>query len=466
VKSPISALPDLEHYFDEGSGAYYGRKPDGHFGILPGKDLDTRLIKAGFSAKKGRDGLSEVDEARLRIQDDRCVQLAMPLAGYLSGVITSGGIKILVTSSPCILSPVAGEFQNIQALLRGLLDEPEHMQQEVLYAWLKRAYESLRSGRFTPGQAVFFAGPQNCGKTLLTLLITTILGGRSARAYGFLSGKTEFNKDVFSAEHQIIDDEIATSDHRSRRALGAAIKALTVSVTHRLHAKNRDAITVEPFFRLTGCLNDNAEDLNVLPPLDDSVADKLIILRAHLHEFSMPTETEEQQATFRRQLQAEVPAFLHFLCNWEVPAEIRNSRFGVVSFRHPALVDALTELQPEERVQRIIDHVIFGRNLRALVDPRPATIIQPALPQAWSGSAEQLEAVLRNDETYGAEVVRLFGSVENRCGIYLGRLAERSNSRVSSRIVRGQKLWTIQPPVGPEQPMQPPPPGNQELPTT
>lgn len=57
-------------------------------------------------------------------------------------------------------------------------------------------------------------------------------------------------------------------DFRSRRNLRSHLKQMTVNEAQRLHAKNRDAIMVKPFWRLSISLNDEPEDLHVLPTID------------------------------------------------------------------------------------------------------------------------------------------------------------------------------------------------------
>ena len=55
---------------------------------------------------------------------------------------------------------------------------------DLLFGWLKIAHESLRTGKLRVGQALAFAGPRECGKSLLqNHIITPIVGGRSAKPH-------------------------------------------------------------------------------------------------------------------------------------------------------------------------------------------------------------------------------------------------------------------------------------------
>jgi hypothetical protein len=95
----------------------------------------------------------------------------------------------------------------------------------------------------------------------------------------------------------------------------------------RVHKKFRDGLTLTAFFRLTISLNDETENLLILPTLDDSLADKLIIFKIE-HRGIPPdinTESIEGRDAFRHRLSAELPAYVYFLLNdWKIePAVVR-----------------------------------------------------------------------------------------------------------------------------------------------
>ena len=98
------------------------------------------------------------------------------------------------------------------------------------------------------------------------------------RVFTFVSGDTGFNGELFGAEHLIIEDEMAQRDMRSRRRTGTALKGLVANDVQRCRKMYHDAVALKPFWRVTISLNDEPEDLLVLPPLDDGIRDKLILL--------------------------------------------------------------------------------------------------------------------------------------------------------------------------------------------
>jgi hypothetical protein len=85
-----------------------------------------------------------------------------------------------------------------------------------------------------------------------------------------MSDRTQFNSELFAAEHLMIEDEIASTDIRNRRSFGARIKDFTVNDLQSYHAKRVDALSIEPFWRVSITVNDEPEDLLILPPIDES----------------------------------------------------------------------------------------------------------------------------------------------------------------------------------------------------
>jgi len=162
----------------------------------------------------------------------------------------------------------------------------------------------------------------------------------------------------------MIEDETPSTDLRARRNLGANIKAFTVNEAQSCHAKGRSAITLAPLWRVSISVNDEPENLMILPPLSDSeqdsLADKMIMLRAKKVVMPMPSETLEERNAFWATLMAELPAFVHYLKSWPVPEDLRHGRYGIKTWQHPKLLAALGELAPETRLLTLIDEVIFA----------------------------------------------------------------------------------------------------------
>lgn len=429
----LTGLP--EAYFDSARGCFWVKDARGQWIQFTEASLKRLLRSHGVSPQPAKGQLvSPLDTAVLGTQLEQNVTYAGPLSGYKTGVYDMLGGRVLVTDSPRLVEPQAGSWDTLRALLIGLLVDEHFDQTPYLFGWLKVALEALRSGARRTGQALAIAGPSDCGKSLLQKLITELFGGRAASPYQYMIGLTPFNAHTFTAEHLVIEDEAASSDIRTRRTFGAHLKVVTANEHQSCHAKNRQPVTLTPFWRLSITVNDEPENLMVLPPIDDSLEDKLILLRARRETMPMPTESSEERQVFWQALIGELPAFVAFLLAWEIPAALRSARFGVRHFHHPDLLQAIDDLAPERRLLDLIDAELFSG----------------PLADAWEGKAEQLEKRLTGSESSSAYEARRVLSYNTACGVYLARLAKKHPERVAKRMLHGTTLWTVEPQKGVE----------------
>ena len=429
---PKRDLPPL--WYDGRTGRYLCQDSAGCW--IPVTDRQAKVVtkRAGFNPNN-YDALnvSETEAALLSVTTERNVAYAGPLAGWRPGPIEVCGQRILCTRGPALIAPKRGRWDTLQSLwcdhlADESLEDPEH-QWRLFAGWLKVAYESLRDGLRRPGQALALAGPADSGKSFSQQIITAILGGRACNPFRYLSGKTAFNSDLIAAEHLAIEDTASSRDIREREAFGQNLKELTVNHDQSLHGKGRDALTVQVFWRVTISLNDEPYALMVLPPLDSNMRDKLILLRARRPACFPATPDPDHWRTFKARCLAELPAFLHWLTHWEIPAEIRHARYGVASWQHPDLAASLDDLHPYQRLLSLLD-------LAKPWHDTPAEI-------EWSGSVEELERALR---TFDAELTAKIFRGNTSAGILLATCEQRHPGRFSKRTVCGRSVWTIKPP--------------------
>ncbi len=455
VVEPLPAIdvPDMtnggqiiEVYYDSARKTYWMQNSRGAWIEVNISSLRRHLRGFGLG-NRAADGtlLSEVNQKLNEIETTHDVAYAGPLAGHRSGLIECDGSRILVTTSPKLIEPVAGKFRVIAALLKNLLVDYQHDQRPYIFGWLKIAYEALQSGVCRPGQAVVLAGPRDCGKSLLQQLFTLILGGRSAKPYRYMSGGTQFNADLFGAEHLMIEDEHSSTDIRARRMFAAQIKQFTVNQTQSCHDKGRRALTLTPFWRVSISVNDEPEAMMVLPPMNDSVqdslSDKLFLLRAHKAAMPMPTADQAQRDAFWHELVSELPAFIYFLINWKIPDELRCGRFGIKTWQHPELLAALDALAPETQLLSMIDEVLFTDHESQIGQ---FTLSSKSATKPWKGTAEAL-AKLLCDSGFSYDARKLL-HWPGACGTYLGRLAAKRPDRVEKDRTSKSRDWIIRPP--------------------
>lgn len=432
VKKPkTEATPKpLDAFYDPARKCYWIPNTRGEMIEITETSLQRHLANAGYSCDPEDGGTSPLTDELIRIQRERDVLYAGPLAGHGAGPQEMCGQHILVTRGPRLILPKPGECPTIEKLLLGLLDDPDPNINQItsLLGWLKIAYESLLHCQLRPGQALALAGPKDCGKSLLQNLITEMLGGRSAKPYRYMSGATEFNGDLFGAEHLMIEDEFANTDIRTRRNFGARIKDFTVNQVQSCHGKNRPAVSLKPFWRVSISLNEEPENLLILPPIDESLEDKLILLKASKALLPDDIGTSAGREKYWAQLLAELPMFLDLLVNFQIPAALHSGRFGVKHFQHPALLAAVNEMSPEMRLMGLID---------AALQEKKDHVGQ------WVGTATDLERML-NESAVAFEARRLL-DWNNAMGTYLGRLAKKLPKRIRAERTNTTRTWVVMP---------------------
>jgi len=427
--NPSEQLPEIDAHYDCLKNSYWMKNSRGEWIPSTEGQLRRELKRSGYRNKPNADeNVSPVDEKISEIHLDRDVRFAGEVAGHKVGLIENEDGRILVTKGPKIIEPVKGDWPTIKELLTSLLGED---QVDYFYGWLSSAYKALITGEFTPGQALVIAGERANGKSFLQkYIITPMLGGRAGIAYRYLSGETQFNKDLIGAEHLVIADEVPSTDIRSRKKLGAKIKDIVANEDTSYHPKCKDAIRVSPLWRLSITLNNEPENLLMLPPLEESLEDKIMMLKSSMAT-NLPDQHEREM--FRHKIQSELPAFANFLFNeFEIPVAIRCSRYGIKHYHNPELSAQLQSLAPEVKLDEIIVSVLFDT----------------PCPEKFVGKASELEKRLRESGMY-KEVEKLL-SWHSACGTYLGRLAnnKETGKRYFTETVRdGHQIWRIEPRV-------------------
>jgi hypothetical protein len=433
----ILPLPEVFYCVGRSGGQYFFEAKGGRWISVDERSIRRHLKERGFPDHHlPSEPLSKLERVLNQIQLEQNVDYAAPLAGYRAGRYQINSRPILVTDSPKLIQPVAGEWPILRDIFQMFVD-PIHDQRPYFFGWLKQQQATLRAGQWQPGQALVIAGPVDTGKSLVQLIITDISGGRSANCFAFMTDRTSFNSDLFRAEHLTIEDNAESADIRTRRHFGAVLKQFCVNQNQNCHGKHQVALTLTPFWRLSISVNDDPERLLVLPPIDPDIADKIILLKVHWRPMPMPTASPDEKAIFWKAIQAELPAFVHFLLGYEIPVELRSPRFGITHFHHPELLAALNELSPETRLLGLIDQVIFGPSLLDHWN------FPGAVRPDWTGTASELTGVLTSDGKMGYEARRLLPS-SNACGNYLRRLANQWPDRVIRGPQRnGIQIWLI-----------------------
>jgi hypothetical protein len=152
--------------------------------------------------------------------------------------------------------------------------------------------------------------------------------------------------------------------------------------------------------------------------------DKLMLFRIGRPSKPFPTNTMAERKAYWNKLVSEIPAFLAFLSDFQIPADMVSDRFGIKHFHHPDLLVEIDALAPESRLLSIIDACsVFD------------------FEGKWKGSAEELEFQLMKSDAR-LEVQKMLG-FQNACGTYLGRLEKKYPQRVQQHRTGQKREWII-----------------------
>jgi hypothetical protein len=444
----------MELFYDVRDGSYWA-KISGEY-VQPNKsDLILEMRTRGYNHERAvefENGIfRETEIPFIEAMRGRRISFAGPLAGHRIGIYRDGcGRSCLITEEArAVWDPIPKKIvepEFFSSFVRELLPGDQWIQ---FCFWMSLSLSSLRNQDFQPGPACFFAGEANCGKSLLQSIITEVFGGRSANPLKFMTGETPFNRDICAAEHLTIEDPKTATDTKSRRELGQTLKNMLYSGITSVHAKGKDAFNLPVWRRITGSLNKSAEDMSGVPPIEESLADKLFLFlcervvdsfkpfrkkRLETADLGLGIDPARNETVIdRRELWKQIVIEAPMIRGWlltqfnSIPLEQQDSRSGIKAWQHPVLLEELSGLAPETRLLNLVDSVLFKPG-----DP---------LDCIWRGKSFDLEAVLRkSDFHFAAE--KIF-SWPGAAGQYLSRLEKSKPTRVSKRKLEGHTVWTI-----------------------
>lgn len=441
------------------SDALFDERPQTWSSYPEGKIVN--LLTTEFVRKTKREGefLSEAERLLLFVMEHRRLESSMrAIPGYRAGIYDLQGTRVLVRTSPQLMEFAAGEWPTVRALIEGklnLLDEEGHgvCQADYFHAWMKKAVESLYlggPGNFQSGPCLVFAGPVDVGKSRLQhQIITPMLGGRNADPASYLFGKSDFNSEIFSAEHVMMEELEQTSAKSVDRTLfGERVKKLVSADWQRLHAKREDARMVQPFFRMTISINNDPDKLRLLFLLTPDMRDKVMLFLVSNAPLPMPAATLPERAAFRAKIASELPAYGHWLMNeFAIPDHLIRGRFGVKCWHHPELAMELFDDTPAAELLQIIDVAEFKVAEGGIGGTKLWDLKSDAkeMGEMWEGSAIDLERLLMSEGGWKCSLEREAKKVfmHNKVDRLLSRLKEDASTRVVQHRTRFKRNWQV-----------------------
>ena len=348
-------------------------------------------------------------------QLDGGIQWSGNIAGHRQGMaVDSNGLPILITSEAKPPAPALGEFPLIYGLLEQAFTDATAL--EVYMSWLAGRYNAVRSYTHVPSPMLVLAGEVNSGKSLLAWITTQVLGGRSANPYAAWSGGMLWNDDLIGSEVLVVDDCQAQTDIRARRNFGAAFKEAMYPHAVQLRKRHSSSISVRPVWAVVVCCNDTPESLQIIPPLDADMSDKVILLHFSPIQLPIDTSTAKGRTELQDAVRAELPALADELVRWVTPAHLRDSRSGVLAWRDPDLVDSVDSNSPARRLDDLIEAAVGNLNIWNDL-PRELTALE-------------IETRLMDSGSIVRDQARSMFTWSGACGSALARLAKMNRGRV------------------------------------
>lgn len=467
-----------------GGGRYWHQNDHDRWVHKTSGQFSRWLVVQGLAASISTDEykagrvLSEVDELMTQLETNRLIDYAGGLAGWRAGVYMMNRAQVLVTQDPDLIEPLAPEsfgadewdpdgwsFPVLGQFLQGLFngterdgDREETVEQLSRFTcWLWHFLSSIYSAEYSVGMALALAGEPECGKTLLAQIINRLSGGVIARPYRYMTGQDNFNEECLSANLLLVDDENSNTHITQRLEFAAQLKQLVASRGTRIRGMHQKAMELQPIQRPMINVNLEPERLQVLPPIDNDIRDKILVLKGYSKPMPMPARTPTEQKLFWQTMEDEMPYFLHWLLNVYQPDDNELGRFGPLAWQHPAILEELSKLNPEARTEEFIQRWLKKAQPRIVrsdlerIAVSDKVRIQPHLKEnqlpGWIGTVSELRSQLVQDGD-GAPLSMLERK-EVRAVAYLGRDLSALSRRYPAEIFQsrtagqGGRNWVI-----------------------
>ena len=349
---------------------------------------------------------------------DQHVEWSGNIAGYQKGLIhSSDGKPMLVLTSPSLFTAASGPAPIISDIFKQAL--PDQLQRDIFTGWLAGFYRSVLAGIPHPAPMLCLAGEVNAGKSLLAYIVKLVGGGRSANPHTAWTGSLPWNDNLCAAELLLLDDCTGSTDIRSRMKFASNFKEAIYAGEVDMRKRHYSSMSVRPIWRVMVCCNNTAESLLILPPIGNDMTDKVILLKVEPITVPIDTSHVEGKQSFQRMSMNEMPMLADYLMKFELPDNLRDSRSGVLAWRHPDLSQAIESHKPETKFEELI--------LTAITDSHCG--LWHDLPRMLSASAIEGRLIHR-DSPVRDQVKAVLGTWTAACGTYLSKLASGDSTTI------------------------------------
>ena len=399
-----------EMFYYDGNKYWTEYSNPGQWRALSQDNVSLHLKNARCSPKIPKGSfVSEVDRVIVHVQNNRYVAAAVPLLFNAETLVNYNGNDYLNISTKTAMAPAdSGDPKDFPWIHNFVTDGFDGSAagipaREFFIGWLRRFWLTSYQGDPQPGQSVILAGEKNTGKTFFSKCVIGPALGGSITAEDILLQKTHFNRAAAHNAHWRCDDALAEGDSRIKQVLANSLKAMAANPTVVYQPKYVDSTELPFMGRVFVTCNTDPESLKILPYLDGTLKDKLMLFRMKkdFHPHFLNTNAENEQRVLN-----ELPFFLRWLHDYKLEPgveDVHNPRFGVISFHHETLVNEANREQPESLLAELIHAAMVNlRGTVAKTSARPAIVkltateLAKAIEDAQQGRSLQQLGGVRN----------------------------------------------------------------------
>jgi hypothetical protein len=405
-------------------------------------DFQQRLEVNGFSSSTPRSATcSEIDRLMVELRDNRRVHRALPFIHFPPGILVYEDRRYLNTSTAVCLQPAKDAdcctiedavtfFPFTWNLLKALFkDETPDVdmwaQLNFFLAWLQRFYIGGLTMRPTQGQAVVLIGPQGAGKTLLARGVIAPLVGGMADATEYFTEDSQWTARIMEKALMVVDDSKPVATVRGSVMFSAALKKVVANSRMVYNEKFKQQGEIPHFGRPLVLANFDTTSIQIIPDLDMSNKDKVMLFKAPEHDRTRFPDWD----TVSRTLSQELPYFARFLQLWKAPEYTvsEDKRFGVKAFHHPILYREAMESGTNEVLYEFLHAMVTEYRM----SHKDKTF--------WEGNL----TLLRKDLLISNEQVAREFPTQKMLSAAMKNIMEKSEYNIECRKLHGERLWRI-----------------------
>lgn len=381
----------VENVWFDGT-AYWYKDSRGTWNANKKETLELRLRACGLSIEAKKQPLSEVAQALHYVHEFKRVDGVMPVVFDKREIFVVGARKMLNTSRVAVLEPAPESadadwgtgFPWLAKLIDGMFQtEPDR---SYFLAWWKQFYESALTGTHKRRHVLFVMGPVESAKTFLSNVVVAKSVGGHCPGAKYILGQTDFNKSLMETGLITIDDATVASSEEAARRFGERVKTIAVNSTFEYRAMYRDGQSVDWYGGLIVTGNDDLQSLKLIPQLDGSIDDKIMVVHVSKPDVEFSTDYAANEA----RVLAELPTLLRWLVNWEIPNELLGGRLGIKGYINEVLRISATSAAGTADLLEVVDSY---RHSCGLWDDKPEN-------KFWDVKAVDLIRTIAQDESY------------------------------------------------------------------